>query len=161
MVAGSSISGETLDVISRVMVTVGRMDAVGGPLLDFGGDNLFVFGKLSFRTFPQAVVRTSRNAVSVLLFAETMAISELVLGKLQSSFSIAQEADCIDDLDFPRLASGVNLVPVLLRVLRPISSSHCVSMDGCCRCMVRFILIGVCRSWTADNRFILIDDEYS
>ena len=136
------------------------MDAVGGPLLDFGGDNLFVFGKLSFRIFPQAVVRTSRNAVSVLLFAETMAISELVLGKLQSSFSIAQETDSTDDLDFPRLASGVNSAPVLLRALRLISS-HCVCMDGCCRCVVCFILIGVFRFWTADNRFILIDDERS
>jgi hypothetical protein len=125
-VAGSSISGDTFDLISRVIVMVGRMDAVGGPLLDFGGDNPFVSSKLSFRTFPQAVFRTSRNAVSVLLFTETTAISELVLGKLRSSFSIAQEADCTDDLDFPRLASGVNSAPVLLRALRPISLSHCV-----------------------------------
>ncbi|KAF8271755.1 hypothetical protein EI94DRAFT_1719939 [Lactarius quietus] len=119
IVAGASISCGTFDVISRVMAMVGRMDAVGGPLLVFSGDSPFVSNKLSFRAFPQAVVRTSRNAVS-----------------------------------------WGNSVPALLRALRPISSSsHCVRMDGCRRCRLPFIFIGVFRSLTADDLFKCSDPE--
>lgn len=101
------------------------------------------------------------NAVSVLLFTETMSISELVLGKLQPSFSITQESDCTNDLGIPALASWVSSsAPFLLRALLPISLLLlCVSMDRCCLFIVPLILIGVFRSWTADDLVNLINDE--
>ena len=135
------------------------METVERSLLFFGGDGPLILNKLSFRTLPQVAVRTSRHAVSVLLLAETMAISELVLGKLQPSFSMAQETDCTDDPDFSsRAGSALALEWAPL----PVSSlSDCVCTGERCRFMLPLILIGVFRTWTADNLFDLITDEGS